>query len=217
MCWLSMLRPAWSRASADRGSEMPRAGRIDAAVMDGMALDLPDASFDAALSVFGIILFPDAERGMREIARVLKPGGRAAIVTWTEPERYELAARLMAAIAAVRGPQAAPASLPAQLRYRDPEDFRRLLSDAGLQVARNRSPGGALEPAVGALDRGQSCFCPWYGGDGRRPRDRSCGDFAGRCGRTGGRERRQGRWPCRRSPGSGLPSNRDTEDDADRR
>ena len=127
--------PAMVARIRDRAGEMPRAGRIKPAVMDGMALDLPDAGFDAALSVFGVILFPDAERGMRETARVLKPGGRAAIVTWTEPERYELAARLMAAIAAVRGPQAAPASLPAQLRYRDPEVFRRLLSDAGLQVA----------------------------------------------------------------------------------
>jgi SAM-dependent methyltransferase len=95
---------------------------------------LPDASFDAAISVFGVILFPNADLGMREIARVLKPGGRAAIVTWTETERYELAARLLGAIAAVRGPQPPPAALPAQLRFRDEPTFHRLLSDAGLVV-----------------------------------------------------------------------------------
>ena len=60
-----------------------------------MALALPDGCFDAAISVFGVILFPDADLGMREIARVLKPGGRTAIVTWTQTERYELAARLI--------------------------------------------------------------------------------------------------------------------------
>jgi SAM-dependent methyltransferase len=102
--------------------------------MDGMALALPEASFDAAISSFGVILFPDAGRGMREIARVLKPGGRVAVVAWTEPERYELAARLFAAIAAVRGPQPAPASLPAQLRFKEREAFSRLLSGAGLAV-----------------------------------------------------------------------------------
>ena len=59
------------------------AGRVRAAVM---ALGLPDGSFDAAISVFGIILFPDADVGMRELARVLKPSARAAIVTWTETE-----------------------------------------------------------------------------------------------------------------------------------
>jgi ubiquinone/menaquinone biosynthesis C-methylase UbiE len=109
-------------------------GRIRAETMDGMALALPDASFDAALSVFGVILFPDAGMGMREIARVLKPGGRVAVVTWTESERYELAVRLLAAIAAVRGPQPAPASLPAQLRFRDEPVFRALLAEAGLLV-----------------------------------------------------------------------------------
>ena len=33
---------------------------------------------------------------------VLKPGGRAAIVAWTDTERYELAVRLMGAITTVR-------------------------------------------------------------------------------------------------------------------
>ena len=110
------------------------AARVHADVMDGMALGLPDGSFDAAISVFGVILFPDADRGMREVARVLKPGGRAAVVTWTESERYELAARLLGAIAAVRGPQPPPTSLPAQLRFRDEPALRRLLGDAGLTV-----------------------------------------------------------------------------------
>jgi SAM-dependent methyltransferase len=110
------------------------AGRIDAEVMDGMALALPDAGFDAALSVFGVILFPDAALGMREIARVLKPGGLAAIVTWTETERYELITRLLAAIAEVRGPLPPPAALPAQLRFREAAAFRRLLGEGGLTV-----------------------------------------------------------------------------------
>lgn len=118
-----------------RARDMPHCpDRVHARVMDGAALSLGDASFDAAISVFGVILFPDAGRGMREIARVLKPGGRAAIVTWTEIERYELAARLIAAIAAVRGPQPPPPALPAQLRFREEPAFRALLSEAGLGV-----------------------------------------------------------------------------------
>jgi SAM-dependent methyltransferase len=124
-----------SRIVARANGAPGNAGPVQAEIMDGMALGLPDGSFDAAISVFGVILFPDADLGMREIARVLKPGGRAAVVTWTETERYELAARLIGAIAAVRGPQPPPASLPAQLRFRDEAALRRLLADAGLIVS----------------------------------------------------------------------------------
>jgi len=123
-----------ARIVARAGSAAAIAGHVHAEVMDGMALALADGSFDAAISVFGVILFPDADLGMREIARVLKPGGRAAVVTWTETERHELAARLVRAIAAVRGPQPPPTSLPAQLRFRDEPALRKLLADAGLAV-----------------------------------------------------------------------------------
>lgn len=108
--------------------------RVRGEVMDGTALDLADGRFDAAISAFGVILFPDAAAGMREMARVLRPGGRAAVVTWTQPERYELVSRLIKAIAAVRGPQPPPAGLPAQLRFRDEAEFRALFDAAGLGV-----------------------------------------------------------------------------------
>jgi SAM-dependent methyltransferase len=55
---------------------------IDARQIDGQALDLPDASFDAVLSIFGVMLFPDWRAGLREIARVTRPGGSAAIAVW---------------------------------------------------------------------------------------------------------------------------------------
>jgi SAM-dependent methyltransferase len=123
-----------ARIRARTMCERAYAGRVRAEVMDGMALALADASFDAALSVFGVILFPDAGRGMREIARVLKPGGRVAVVTWTDIERYELASRLIDAITSVRGPQPPPAALPAQLRFREAAAFRGLFAEAGLVI-----------------------------------------------------------------------------------
>jgi len=47
---------------------------ITAEVMDGQSLTLPDASFDAAFSMFGLIFFPDRRAGFRELRRVLRPG-----------------------------------------------------------------------------------------------------------------------------------------------
>ncbi|WP_082364883.1 class I SAM-dependent methyltransferase [Bosea vaviloviae] len=127
--------PGMAARIVARASAMLRArGRVLAAIMNGMALEVPADSFDAAISTFGVILFPDAAAGMREMARVLKPGGRAAVLTWTRPERYELAVRLLDAIAQVHGPLPPPASLPAQLRFKEPEDFRALLTASGLAV-----------------------------------------------------------------------------------
>ena len=111
-------------------------GRVDTAIMDGRELAVANASIDTALSIFGLILFPDPVGALREIGRVLKPGGRVAVVTWTEPQRYELAARLGAAIAAVRHPQPAPATLPAQLRFCEEAAFRDLFEQAGFTVER---------------------------------------------------------------------------------
>lgn len=108
-----------------------RSVSIDARVMDGQTLKFTDATFDGALSVLGIILFPDAERGLAEMRRVVRPGGRVSIVTWTQPQNYELAAELRAAVHAV-WPEQPPAPLPAQLRYREERDFRALFRGAGL-------------------------------------------------------------------------------------
>jgi SAM-dependent methyltransferase len=69
-----------------------RAGReglanITAAVMDAQALGFPDAGFDAAFCLFACFFFPDRARALAEMRRVLRPGGRALIVTWSPIER----------------------------------------------------------------------------------------------------------------------------------
>ena len=52
---------------------------IDFRVMDGMALDLPDGSFDAAILHMVLEVIPDPARCLAEAARVLRPGGRLAV------------------------------------------------------------------------------------------------------------------------------------------
>lgn len=53
--------------------------------VEGDAQDLPfeDASFDVVLSVFGCMFAPDHRRTAAEILRVLRPGGRVVIASWT--------------------------------------------------------------------------------------------------------------------------------------
>lgn len=54
--------------------------QLETRVMDGENLDLADASVDAVLCHFGIMFFPDPDRGLREMLRVLKPGAWASLV-----------------------------------------------------------------------------------------------------------------------------------------
>jgi ubiquinone/menaquinone biosynthesis C-methylase UbiE len=46
-------------------------------------LELPDNSQDYAFSVFGLIMFPDQAKGFKELYRVIKPGGKAAVTSWS--------------------------------------------------------------------------------------------------------------------------------------
>ncbi len=55
--------------------------------MDGEDLDVPDESVDAVTSRLGLIYFPDQQRALSEMRRVLKPGGRVAAIVYTTPER----------------------------------------------------------------------------------------------------------------------------------
>lgn len=57
---------------------------VEARVMDGQALDLPDGSFDAVFSMFGVFMFPDWRRGLAEMARVTRPGGHGVVAVWQD-------------------------------------------------------------------------------------------------------------------------------------
>jgi len=61
---MAQPRIAASRTSVVRGG------------LDGQRLDLPDASTDAALSTFTMCTIPDLDLALREVSRVLRPGGR---------------------------------------------------------------------------------------------------------------------------------------------
>jgi SAM-dependent methyltransferase len=62
-------------------------GNVGTRVMDGEQLELPDDSFDAVVSRLGLIYFPDQQRALREIRRVLVPGGKLAAIVYSTADR----------------------------------------------------------------------------------------------------------------------------------
>ena len=76
-------------ALLDKGRERALAERLDVTfrVADAEALPFDDASFDVALSTFGVMFAPDHPRAARELARVVRPGGRIGLASWT-PEGF---------------------------------------------------------------------------------------------------------------------------------
>lgn len=71
-------------ATAAAGAGVPNAEFFR---MDAEELDLPDASFDVALSALGILYCPDPLKALREMHRVLVPGGRVAVAVWGDRRR----------------------------------------------------------------------------------------------------------------------------------
>lgn len=55
---------------------------------DGLALPLPDASFDAVTIAFGLRNLADRDRGLREMRRVLRSGGRLFVLEFSQPQAW---------------------------------------------------------------------------------------------------------------------------------
>jgi SAM-dependent methyltransferase len=82
-------------AWAERAAQAQGLTNVTFAVGDAEDLaDVPDGSFDAAISNFGMIFAPDAGRAIEAAARVLKPGGALTLTIWVTTgivaETYEL-------------------------------------------------------------------------------------------------------------------------------
>jgi ubiquinone/menaquinone biosynthesis C-methylase UbiE len=112
--------------------------RLEARVMDGHALEFDDDTFDMAASEFGVMLFPDLPRGLREMVRVTKPGGRVVVVALGSPAKIEFfnffIRAVQAAVPGFTGPPMEPLPLPFQVQ--DPEKLRREMANAGLKDVR---------------------------------------------------------------------------------
>lgn len=82
------VAPEMLDAARRRATELGLDG-IEFRVEDAAALSFPDASVDGILCRWGLMLVPDMDAAAAETARVLRPGGRAAIAVWASPDEND--------------------------------------------------------------------------------------------------------------------------------
>ena len=121
--------------------------------VEGDALELPfaDESFDAATVGFGVRNLADLERGLQELRRVLRRGGRVAVLEITRPKgplRHFYALwfdRIVPLLGKALPGGAAYTYLPASVRrFPGPEEFAAMLADAGFAEPRFRLFAGGI-------------------------------------------------------------------------
>jgi ubiquinone/menaquinone biosynthesis C-methylase UbiE len=114
---------------AARVAQQEGLANISTRVMDAQQLDLEDQAFDAVICRLGLMLLPHPELALREILRVLKPGGRLAALVWSAPEHNPLFALPLAIVATYASE--ATSHLPNPLALAGPSVFERELTGAG--------------------------------------------------------------------------------------
>ena len=82
------LADAMAHATSEEAASRGLKARVS--VMDAEELTFPDESFDCVTCGFGIMFFPDQDRGLAHMRRVLKPGGCLGLSTWRVAQVDEL-------------------------------------------------------------------------------------------------------------------------------
>jgi demethylmenaquinone methyltransferase/2-methoxy-6-polyprenyl-1,4-benzoquinol methylase len=133
----AMLRRARVKSSQKfKDSSYPTLGWVEA---DALNLPFPDAHFNLVTAAFGFRNLADYGAGLREIARVLRPGGECGILDFGEPKGLmgrlyriyfkNILPRVGTLISGVRGPYA---YLPASVeRFPEPEEMLARMRRAG--------------------------------------------------------------------------------------
>lgn len=84
------IAPGMIELARERAAEAG-VDNVEFVEVDAEELDFPEGEFDAVLSRFGLMFFPDLAEALARMRRALVPGGRLAAAVWPQPERAPMA------------------------------------------------------------------------------------------------------------------------------
>ncbi len=127
-----------------------KSNRIDWREGRAEELPFPDGSFDAAVSQFGLMFFEDRVAGLREMTRVLKPGGRLAVAVCDSLDRSPGYAAVADLLERLFGDEVA-AAFRAPFVLGDVDRLRALCNQAGIGAEVNRHRGTVRFSSIESL------------------------------------------------------------------
>jgi ubiquinone/menaquinone biosynthesis C-methylase UbiE len=117
---------------------------IETLACDVSELPFADNTFDAISCRFGFMFFPDMLLAAKEMARVLKPGGRIATSVWNVPEKNFWVTAIMGTINRNMELPPPPPGAPGMFRCAKPGFMEDLFTQAGLKNINVKEINGAL-------------------------------------------------------------------------
>ena len=143
-----------NQAMLDVAAKRVRAGNVRFQAVDAQSLPFDDASFDAVVTQFGVMFYPDRVRAYREALRVLRPGGHFLVNVWNRIEENPGSLAVAEAVADLF-PENPPGFLQrTPFGYHDVTRVEADLRSAGftriqVETVRKRSRGQACDLAEG--------------------------------------------------------------------
>jgi SAM-dependent methyltransferase len=132
MVTMSDVGPDMVEVAANRTRQLG-ISNVATAVLDIEQIEMPDGTFDAVLCREGLMFAVDPGRGLSEIHRVLKPGGRMAVSVWAARDKNPWLGLMFDAVTAELGFEVPPPGVPGPFSLADKSALIGLVDGAGFQ------------------------------------------------------------------------------------